>query len=335
MSASARWIVVAMAVAARRRPARRVARGDEHHRGDEVGVAQVAARAPVPSARRTGASMADVGPPTPARARGARLHAPVGVHHPVRADRADGDRDLDRPGRHLRRSTRTGAPIPGTYHAVDSHPARILVDSLTAPINGLYGIEDAQGQHQLLQLRHPLRRDRRRAVHHRHRRLPRRHHADRSDPGRDRPAGRAAARSRALDDPDPDDGLRARRDDVRHGRGEPGVLRARHRGDDRGGVRRPDRCRRRPPRLRHRDLRLDDQPVRHRHRVGLRRRVDQRRPACCAWSMLVVGLASASSSCSGTPTGSRPTRPGRSSPTCARTTMRHFSVGRGRGRGGR
>lgn len=38
-----------------------------------------------------------------------------------------------------------GSPIPGTYHAVDSHPARILVDSLTAPINGLYGIEDAQG----------------------------------------------------------------------------------------------------------------------------------------------------------------------------------------------
>lgn len=38
-----------------------------------------------------------------------------------------------------------GSPIPGTYHSVDSHPARILVDSLTAPINGLYGIEDATG----------------------------------------------------------------------------------------------------------------------------------------------------------------------------------------------
>ena len=35
-----------------------------------------------------------------------------------------------------------GEPIPGTYHEVDSKPARILVDSLTAPINGLYGIED-------------------------------------------------------------------------------------------------------------------------------------------------------------------------------------------------
>ncbi len=38
-----------------------------------------------------------------------------------------------------------GSPIPGTYHEVESHPARILVDSLTAPINGLYGIEDDQG----------------------------------------------------------------------------------------------------------------------------------------------------------------------------------------------
>ena len=38
-----------------------------------------------------------------------------------------------------------GEPIPGTYHEVDSKPSRILVDSLTAPINGLYGIENATG----------------------------------------------------------------------------------------------------------------------------------------------------------------------------------------------
>src|SRR6187551_279692 len=38
-----------------------------------------------------------------------------------------------------------GEPIPGTYHEVPSHPAHILRDSLTAPINGLYGIEDAKG----------------------------------------------------------------------------------------------------------------------------------------------------------------------------------------------
>jgi uncharacterized ion transporter superfamily protein YfcC len=36
-----------------------------------------------------------------------------------------------------------GSPIPGTYHTVDAQPARILRDSLTAPINGMYGIEGA------------------------------------------------------------------------------------------------------------------------------------------------------------------------------------------------
>jgi uncharacterized ion transporter superfamily protein YfcC len=36
-----------------------------------------------------------------------------------------------------------GNPVPGTYHEVPQKPSRILVDSLTAPINGLYGIEDA------------------------------------------------------------------------------------------------------------------------------------------------------------------------------------------------
>lgn len=39
----------------------------------------------------------------------------------------------------------TGEPIPGTYHEVASHPAKILTDSLTAPINGLYGIESTTG----------------------------------------------------------------------------------------------------------------------------------------------------------------------------------------------
>ena len=34
-----------------------------------------------------------------------------------------------------------GAPIPGTYHEVAGDPQRILIDSLTAPINGLYGID--------------------------------------------------------------------------------------------------------------------------------------------------------------------------------------------------
>ncbi|MBV1850892.1 YfcC family protein [Catellatospora tritici] len=39
-----------------------------------------------------------------------------------------------------------GNPIPGTYHPVPASPQRIIVDSLTAPINGLYGIEDAAGK---------------------------------------------------------------------------------------------------------------------------------------------------------------------------------------------
>jgi uncharacterized ion transporter superfamily protein YfcC len=38
-----------------------------------------------------------------------------------------------------------GEPLPGTYHEVESHPQRIIADSVTAPINGLYGIEDADG----------------------------------------------------------------------------------------------------------------------------------------------------------------------------------------------
>jgi uncharacterized ion transporter superfamily protein YfcC len=35
-----------------------------------------------------------------------------------------------------------GSPIPGTYAEVESTPSRIVVDSVQAPINGLYGVED-------------------------------------------------------------------------------------------------------------------------------------------------------------------------------------------------
>jgi uncharacterized ion transporter superfamily protein YfcC len=35
-----------------------------------------------------------------------------------------------------------GSPIPGSYQEVESTPSRIIVDSLEAPINGMYGIED-------------------------------------------------------------------------------------------------------------------------------------------------------------------------------------------------
>ena len=38
-----------------------------------------------------------------------------------------------------------GQPIPGTYHQVEPAPQRIIIDSLLAPINGLYGIEGEDG----------------------------------------------------------------------------------------------------------------------------------------------------------------------------------------------
>jgi uncharacterized ion transporter superfamily protein YfcC len=38
-----------------------------------------------------------------------------------------------------------GEPIPGSYHTVEANPQRIVVDSLMAPINGLYGIEGEDG----------------------------------------------------------------------------------------------------------------------------------------------------------------------------------------------
>jgi uncharacterized ion transporter superfamily protein YfcC len=41
--------------------------------------------------------------------------------------------------------TPDGEPLPGTYHEVDQKPSRIVVDSLTAPINGMYGIENEAG----------------------------------------------------------------------------------------------------------------------------------------------------------------------------------------------
>ncbi len=36
----------------------------------------------------------------------------------------------------------TGSPLPGTYQEVHGDPQRIIIDSIEAPINGLYGIED-------------------------------------------------------------------------------------------------------------------------------------------------------------------------------------------------
>jgi uncharacterized ion transporter superfamily protein YfcC len=38
-----------------------------------------------------------------------------------------------------------GAPIPGTYHAVEQNPQALLASALKGPINGMYGIEDETG----------------------------------------------------------------------------------------------------------------------------------------------------------------------------------------------
>ena len=38
-----------------------------------------------------------------------------------------------------------GEPVPGSYHQVEANPQRIVIDSLMAPINGLYGIEAEDG----------------------------------------------------------------------------------------------------------------------------------------------------------------------------------------------
>src|SRR6188472_3511658 len=37
-----------------------------------------------------------------------------------------------------------GTPIPGSYHSVEANPQRIFRDSITAPINGMYGIQSAE-----------------------------------------------------------------------------------------------------------------------------------------------------------------------------------------------
>jgi uncharacterized ion transporter superfamily protein YfcC len=38
-----------------------------------------------------------------------------------------------------------GEPLPGTYYPVEHEPQKILLDSIKAPINGLYGVQDETG----------------------------------------------------------------------------------------------------------------------------------------------------------------------------------------------
>ena len=69
---------------------------------------------------------------------------PVGLHDPVRADRPGGDRDLDHPGGHVRpeRGRRVG---PRDGHEVEQSCRGSSSTRSPAPINGMYGIEDAAG----------------------------------------------------------------------------------------------------------------------------------------------------------------------------------------------
>ena len=67
-----------------------------------------------------------------------RFHHPV---HPAHRDRAAtwiipaGSYDYNA----------DGEPIPGTYHQVAANPQKLLTSALKGPINGMYGIEDDDG----------------------------------------------------------------------------------------------------------------------------------------------------------------------------------------------
>ena len=206
------------------------------------------------------------------------VHPAVGVHHPVRPDRADGDPDLGHPrGRVRARQGRGSDPreLLGDRGRPPAHPHRLPDRSDQRALRD----RGREGEHQLLQRGHPVRRHRRRAVHHRHRRLPGRDDAHRRDPDRDQQARRAAPWTRTLADPSADGRVRPRRVDVRHGRGEPGLLHAGDSRHDHRRLRRADGGCDRPAGLWDRHAGLDHQPVRHRHRLGVRRHLDQRRPA--------------------------------------------------------
>ena len=147
MSTAVRWVVAAVAVVL-------VvcllgwARGQAHHRGDEVGSLRSAyavddhPAVEGPNRRRAPWLTRRTTAPTEKKR---HVPASLGVHDPVRPDRPDGDRDLARSRPAPTTSTRTGARSRAPTTRSRPTPQRILVDSLTAPINGLYGIEDAKG----------------------------------------------------------------------------------------------------------------------------------------------------------------------------------------------
>ncbi len=153
----------------------------------------------------------------------ATFHPSLRLHDPVRTHRPRRHRHLDRPCRRLRRH-RGGRADPGHLPRGGVEPAadprRLDHRSDQRPLRD----RGRDREHQLLQQRDALRCHRRRPLHHRDRRLPRRHHEDRGDPGGDRQAGGEAAGPGEVDDPAPDDRLRHRGHHLRNGGGEPRLL---------------------------------------------------------------------------------------------------------------
>ncbi len=136
-----------------------------------------------------------------------------------------------------------------------------------------------------------------------------------------------------LDDPDPDDRLRRRRHDVRDGRGEPGVLCADHHRDDRGRLRLPGRGVDRPAGLRDRRARLDRSTRSPPASPPNSRASRSTRASSAVSSSSSSARSSASSSSCATPRGSRPIRRRRWSPHRRPTTRQQFRSRRRRALG--
>ena len=192
----------------------------------------------------------DGSPPRSAtKKRGSSSPPPTRSCSPDRARRA---RHVVRPGRHVRPEQGRRAD-PRHLPRGGVAPAAILVDSLKAPINGLYGIEDKKGNINyyntgtlfgaidvalfILVIGGFLG-------------VTMKTGAIQAGIATARPT---APRQGAVDDPAPDDGVRDRWHDLRDGGGEPRLLRAGHHRDDRRRVRRAHRRRDRAARMRDRD----------------------------------------------------------------------------------
>ena len=198
-----------------------------------------------------------------------------------------------------------GSPIPGTYQEVESSPSRIIVDSLEAPINGLYGIEDpATGNVDVFNsgdlfgaidvalfilviggfIGITMK-------------------TGAIQAGIALLVNRLGGRERwmipilmtvfAIGGTTFGMAEESLRDSQR----------AHHHRDDRRRLRRPRRRSSDPPRAVDRRARLDRQPVRHRHRLRFRRRYRSATASGCASSSSSSVSSPASGSCSATPTG--------------------------------